>query len=191
MTLYLTLASATGEAEVVLRLDRRRHLFAEHYRLRRGVDVHLELGLLVLLDPERAAAVVVDHDLVNAQSRVGGQLERPVKTAEAVGLEFLGQHLLALGIVDLDGEGLVGEVRGVGLVVAGVGHPELELHRLTGAIDGAVGDRVNLDLVVSRVLVSRHQTWVKPKMGKPACRGPCGAEPLVMCRVVVQGVRRA
>ena len=123
VTLYLTLASDDGRAEVVLRLDRGRDLLAQHHRLRRGLDVHLELGLLVLLDPERAAAHVRDDDLVDPERRVRGQLELAVEAAERVGREVLGEDLLALGILDLDGERLAGEVGGVRLVVPGAGRP--------------------------------------------------------------------
>ena len=59
--LVLHLGLGDRRAEVVLRLDRGRDLLAEHDRLGRGVDRHLELGLLVLLDAEAAAAVVVDR----------------------------------------------------------------------------------------------------------------------------------
>ncbi len=162
MTLYLTFASETGAAEVVVRLDGRRDLLAEHHRGRRGLDVHLELGLLVLLDAERAAAPVGDEDLVDPQRRVGGQLERAVEAAEGVGLEILGEDLLPLGIVDLDGEGLAGEIRGVGLVVAGVRDPELELDRPAGAIDRPVGDRVDLHLVIGGVVPAGAPDVEKP-----------------------------
>ena len=130
--LVLDLGLGDRRAEVVLRLDGRRHLLAQHHRLVRGLDAHLELGLLVLLDPERAAAMVGDEDLVNSERRVRGQLERAVEAAEGVGLEVPGEDLLALGILDLDREGLAGEVGGVRLVVAGVRDPELEPDRLPG-----------------------------------------------------------
>ena len=96
--LVLDLRLGDRRAEVVVRLDRGRDLLAQHHRLRRGLDGHLELGLLVLLDPERAAAPVRDEDLVDAQRRVRGQLERAVEAAELVGLEVLGEDFSPLGL---------------------------------------------------------------------------------------------
>src|SRR5208337_2212877 len=136
-----------------------------------------------------AAAVVCDVNLVNSKGRVRRQLERPIEAAEGVGLEAPGQYLLALRALNLDREGLVGEGRGVGLVVAGVRHPELEPHRLTGSVNGSVGDRVNLHLVVSRVMVTAAPDRSEPEMGKPALRRTRGAEPLVVSPGVGQDVR--
>ena len=88
-----------------------------------SLDVDLELGLLVLLDAERAAAVIEDHELVNAQGRIRRQLERPIETTEGVGHKRLRQDFLTLRIVDLDIEGLVGEVAGVRADRSGIGPP--------------------------------------------------------------------
>ena len=77
--------------------------------------------------------------------------------------ERLLEDLLALGIVDLDRERLVGEVGRVRLVVLGVPDPELELHRLLRAVDRAVGDREDLGLVVLRVVIRGYQTLEKPR----------------------------
>ena len=75
-----------------------------------AVDVHLELGLLVLLDPERAAASIGNEDVIDPERRVGRQLERAVEAAELVGREVLGEDFFTLGIVDLDVERLAGEI---------------------------------------------------------------------------------
>ena len=61
-----------------------------------------------------------DEDLIDAQRGVRGQRELAVEAAVGVGGEVLLEDLFALGIVDLDREGLVGEVGGVGLVVLGM-----------------------------------------------------------------------
>ena len=177
--LVLDLRLGDRPAEVVLRLDGRRHLLAEHHRRGRGLDRHLELGLLVLLDPERAAAVVGNEDLINAQRRVGGQLERAVEAAEAVGREVLGEDLVTLGILDLDGEGLAGEVRGIRLIVARARDPELEPHRRAGTIDRPIGDRVDLDLVVGRSVPAEPRCSRSPGE-RVALRRPRGDEPLVI-----------
>ncbi len=124
--------------------------------------------------------MVDDHELVNAKTRIRGQLESPIETAEGIGHKLLRQHLLALRIVDLDGEGLVGKVRGLGLVVAGSGHPELEPHRLAGPIDGAIGNRVNPDLVINLVKGMASPDGREPKMGESSSRRPGDAEPLVL-----------
>ena len=115
------------------------------------------------------------EDLVDSQGRVRGQLERAIEAAEGVGREVPGEDLVALGILDLDREGLAGELRGVRLIVAGMRDPELEPHRLTGTIDRPVGDRVDLHLVVSRVMLTGGpRSCVKPEMGKPALGRPRG-----------------
>src|SRR5262249_43833031 len=85
-------------AEVVIRLDRHRDLVAEHDRLGRGVDADFELGLLVLLNSERAAAMLRNHDPIYPQRRVGWELERTVEAAEDVGYELLGKDLITPGI---------------------------------------------------------------------------------------------
>ena len=173
-----------GRAEVVFCLDRRWHLLAQHHGLGGSLDVHLELGLLVLLDPERSAAHARDGDLVNAKGRIRRQLDRAVEAAEGVGLEVPGQDLLTLGILDLDGEGLAGEVRGVGLIVAGVGHPELEPDGLAGPIDRTVGDRDHLDLIVGRVVVLGSPDLSEAEMRQAALGGSRGAKPLEDALVV-------
>ena len=66
--LVLDLGLGDGAAEVVIRLDGRRHLFAEHHRFGRGVDGDLELGLLVFFDPERPASSVGHEDLIDARA---------------------------------------------------------------------------------------------------------------------------
>ena len=96
--------------------------------------------------------MVGNEDLIDPQRRVGGQLERAVEAPEGVGREVLGEDLVPLGIVDLDGERLAGELRGVRLIVAGARDPELEPHRRAGTIDRPVGDRVDLHLVVGGVV---------------------------------------
>src|SRR5208337_4825480 len=110
--LVLDLGLGDWRTEIVLCLDRRRHLLAQHHRLGGSIDAHLELGLLVLLDPERTAAAIpaamCDTNLVNSKGRVRRQLKRPIETAEGVGLEAPGQYLLALRVLNLNREGLVG-----------------------------------------------------------------------------------
>ena len=152
----------------------------------RGLDVHLELGLLVLLDPERAAATVGNEDLINSQRRVRGQLERAVEASEGVGREVLGEDLVPLGILDLDGEGLAGELRGIRLIVAGARDPELEPHRRAGTIDRPVGDRVDLDLVVGRIVLAEGPDVREAQVSESALRRPRGDEPLVRSLRVVQ-----
>ncbi len=79
-------------------------------------------------------------------------------------MKFLGEDLVPLGILDLDGEGLAGELRGIRLIVAGACDPELEPHRRAGTIDRPVGDRVDLHLVIRRGLAGRSaQMFVKPR----------------------------
>ena len=184
--LVLDLRLGDGPAEVIVRLDGRRDLLAEHHRGRRGLDAHLELGLLVLLDPERAAALIGDEDLVDPQRRVGGQLERAVEAPESVGLEVAGIDLLTLGILDLDGEGAAGEIRGVRLVVAGVRDPELEPDRPAGPIDRPVGDRVDLHLVIGGV-VPTGGVDVREALVRPPAFGRAGGDnPLVVSLRVVR-----
>ena len=109
--------------------------------------------------------MIGDEDLVDPERRIRGQFNRAVEAAECIGLEFLGQELLAFGIPNLDGEPLVGEIEGVGLIVAGMGHPELEPYRLARTIDGAIGDQINPLLVVFRVVRSAHPRWERTRGG--------------------------
>ena len=83
-------------AEVVFRVDRGHHLFAEHHRLAGRIDRDLELGFLVLLDTKAAAAVVHDEKLIHAQRGVGRQFKLAIKAAVGVGRKTLGQDRFTL-----------------------------------------------------------------------------------------------
>ena len=105
--LYLTLASVTGPAEVVARLDRGRHLLTEHHRRGRRVDLHLELRLLVLFDPERTAAVFGSEDLINARASASeGSSNEPSNPPNASAMNSLVKTLSPLGFANLDGKRL-------------------------------------------------------------------------------------
>jgi len=72
---HLVLDHGVGDrsAEVVLGLDRRFDRIAQGDRLLGRFDGHFELRLLVFLDPEAAAAVLLDRDAVDAQRAILGR----------------------------------------------------------------------------------------------------------------------
>ena len=109
MDLVLQLRFRNRCAEVVLGVDRRDYLLAQHDRLGRSVDLNLELRLLVFLDPERSAAVTGNIDAVYAQRSIARQLVFTVQPAVLVRLETLLKDLLALGVIDSDRERLASE----------------------------------------------------------------------------------
>ena len=110
--LVLHLGLGDRRAEVVLGLDRGGDLFAQHDRLRRRVDRHFELRLLVFFDAEVAAA----HGLANHQADTrpawrrraayirprSRRSRRPGSSSRAT--------FSPLGSCNLDGELLIGEV---------------------------------------------------------------------------------
>ena len=168
-----------GAAEIVVRLDGGRNFLTQRHRLGRGRDAHLELGLLVLLDPERATSALRYEDVILTERRVRGELERSVEPSELVGGELLGENFLTLGVPDLDVERLAGEICCVGLIVARARDPELESHRRSGAIDRPIGDRVDLDLVISGIVVAVSPDVGEAQVGQPAFGRGRGDEPLV------------
>ena len=169
LDLVFHLGLGDRRAEVVLGRDLGFDLLAQHDRIGGGVDRHLEFRLLVFLDAERAAAqhlvgvhqcsheaLGLDDYAVDAQRGVGRHLPLAVEPAILVGLLRFRQDLLALGIMDFHQERPAGERRGLfRQIVLGIVDPELVLHRLVGAIDGPVGDRVDLGLVVGGVVALR------------------------------------
>ena len=176
-------------AEVVLRANRGGDLFAELDRLLRRFDRDFVLRLLVLFDAERAAAVVHDLQVVLPERGVGGEFEFAGDAAEVVGRERFGINLFALGILDLDLERLVGELRRVVLVVLGAADPDFELDRLLRPVDGAIGDDEGLDLVVLLVGVRGPPDIVKAEVREPAVARRGDGEPLELI-VLRVGERR-
>ncbi len=136
LDLVLDLGLRHRRAEQVLGLDLGGNLFAQHHRLGRGVDLHLKLGLFVLLDAEVAPPLAIDSKLVHPQRGVDRQFILAVQPAIFVGLKRLFKDLVPLGAVDEDQKVLPGEIRDVILIVPGVANPELELDRLLGPVDG-------------------------------------------------------
>ena len=115
--------------------------------------------------------MVDDLQTGTAQRGVGGQFELAVDAAVVVGRERLGVDLLALGVVDLDLERLMGELRAASVVVLGLANPELELHRLLGPIDGPIGDDEDLHLLVLLVVAGRRARR-RGSRDRPAGRRP-------------------
>src|SRR5581483_7209008 len=113
--LELDLGLGDRGAEVVLRLDGGLGLLAQADRLLGRLDRDLELGLLVFLDAEAAAAVIDDLQAVDAQEHTLGKRNLADEAAVLVGLERLLVNLLAARSVDADEEFSTGEVGSIGL----------------------------------------------------------------------------
>ena len=125
--------------EVVLPLDGEGDRVAQPDRLRWTIDRDFELRLLVLLQPERAAAVARDLDVVDPQPRIRrrGPVEcHPAKVIGPVGAVI---ERRALRSTDCDLDLLVDERRLAIGRVAGLLQPGLEMDRLAGAVDRSVG----------------------------------------------------
>ena len=73
-------------AEVVVGFDRRRDLVAECDWFLRSLDLHLEFGLLVLLNAERAAAVTGGDEMPHSQRSVFRQLVITGEAAKRIGI---------------------------------------------------------------------------------------------------------
>ena len=176
--LVMDLRLGDRPAEVVAGFDRGRDRLAQPRRGLGRLDLHLELGLLVLLDAERAGARdIADGDGIAPQRRVGGELERAVEAAEGVGHEPVRVDLVPLGIVDLQVERPAGELGGVGLVVLRAGDPDLELDRPAGAVDRPVGDgeggrRPTIGLAPVRIPDIRESVEGEAAVGRPGRHDP-------------------
>ena len=102
--LYLTFACGDRSAEIVLRLDGRGHLLTEHHRRGRSVDLHLELGLLVLLDPEPCRRMLRLGIVISQAPSIAsdGSSNEPSKPPKLSAVNCLVKTLSRLGIRDLD-----------------------------------------------------------------------------------------
>ena len=180
--LVLHLRFRDRRAEKVFCLDRGGYFFAQADRLFRGLDPHVELGLLVLFDAEAPPAVIDDEQLVNAQRRSLGERDFAVEPTEFVGRIFLFEELFSFGVVDLYRESPVAERRRIGLVVFGMLDPELELDGLAGPVDRTVGDRKHLRLVVFGVVVIVVPDPRKTQVGEAAVTRASDDQPLMILR---------
>ena len=109
-----------------------------------SLDLHLEFRLLVFLDAEgemRIRNLSVDPDVVVSQSGFLLQVEIESRSAEFIRDEivFLEDNLIS-PIADFDGGGFPGVCGNVAEIVTRLARPNLQVHRLAGAIDGAIGD---------------------------------------------------
>ncbi len=104
-------------SEVVLPPDCKCDTVAETDRLVGAVNRHLEFGLLVLLQAERAAAVALHFDAVDAEAGICRRGPVEGHTSEPIGGMLAGIECRALGIFDQQRDLLVGK-RGfmVGLI---------------------------------------------------------------------------
>ena len=172
--LILHLGLGHRRAEVVFGLDRGGDFFAQHHRLGRRVDGHLELRLLVLLDAEAAAAESVDPwaaarnddaQPVDAQRGVGGDDILALDAAVGVGLLLLRNDFSPLGLWISTVKSLAGKLGSVRPCRIGHGGPRTcSCTFCSGPIDGPVGDRVDLrGVVLVRRIAWPYQTPVKPK----------------------------
>jgi len=133
--LVLDLGLRDRRAEIVFGLDAGLDFFAQGDRLGGRLDLDLELGLLVLLDAERAdPSTARQADPVDAEGGLVGDLELAIEAAVLVGRVGVLEDLLALGIIDLDGELLAGIRRLPFAVVLGLVGPDLEPDLLLGPI---------------------------------------------------------
>ena len=129
-------------AEVVLRPDDGRDLPAELDSLLARLDRDLELGFLVLLDPEpvaragRPLAVELDPDAVHAQRRLLLQLERAGHAFELVGRERLCIDVFAFWVSDLYPHAAHAAL--VILALQQIAPPDLEVHGLFGTVHGSI-----------------------------------------------------
>ena len=155
-----------GATKVVVCSDGSLHCITQSHWLRRSLDRHFVLGLLVLLNPEVNGSQIVlvtllspdgvseilgpNKKLVLSKPSVFGQ--RPVLMELSVGsrFDFLVEEGLAPRVFQAHHEVAGGVVREIFQIVSDLTHPGAELHVLPGPVDRAVCDHVG----VGRFIVS-------------------------------------
>ena len=143
-----------GLAEVVGDLYLDLHVVADAVIRLCRLDGHLELGLLVLFDPEAIALGVVAGvipagdgyvEVVQAQRGLILQLEVSLDRSELVGNQLPGVARLALRVAHGD---LDFGIRRIGVDAVLVAADDLlEVHGVPGSIDGPLGEAVHLVLL--------------------------------------------
>ena len=112
-------------------------------------------------------------DEILAQRRIFGNFKRSRQATEFVGLHGLLKNFLAFRIVNRNGKGLTRELAGPIFVILRVTNPSLELHGLSGPVDGTIRDEERFCLVVFLVVVLCDPNSLKSKECQ-AVVGPTG-----------------
>ena len=123
------------------------------------VELHLERRPLVFFHAE-AATTILTVNMEQARKAAGGQYELGRARSVLIGCHRLLGHILPVGIIELQRQFLVRQclmLKALNRIVVDGGH----MHRLSGTIDGTVGEhlelyRVLVTFVVVEVVVDVH-----------------------------------